>query len=92
MAFKMKGWGAFTKKTDEPKADMPEVKVTPDMEEKRDSENKSKFDKFGWMVSPAAWAVKKGKKYYDKNIRGTTREVTIRDKDGNIIKTKKRQR
>ena len=36
MAFKMRGWNAFTRKTDPPKANMPEVKVTPEMQDDRD--------------------------------------------------------
>jgi len=37
--FKMAGWSAFTK-AEEPKADMPEVKVTPEMEKRRNIKNK----------------------------------------------------
>jgi hypothetical protein len=44
------------------------------------------------IANPGAAIIRKGKEYYDKNIKGTTKEVTIRDKDGNVIKTKKRQR
>ena len=57
MAFKMRGWNAFTRKTDPPKANMPEVKVTPEMQDDRDynikdfiRQNFIEFDHFAFII------------------------------------------
>ena len=71
MAFKMKGFSAFTKKTEEIKADMPEVTVTPKMEKKRKlkkfGKNLKKLAKFSVEYSPIGLGVKALKGDFKKN-------------------------